>query len=118
MDFAGESIINKTIKNYHEKKCTVFLSISSSGYATCTAEMSLYENISADMTVTLYKSKDKSSWTPVQTWDVDRSILPSFEGGCRVSSGYYYVAELSANTYNRYGSFVEDVSLTSTIRQY
>ena len=51
---------------------SVFLSISSSGYATCTAEMSLYENISADMTVTLYKSKDKSSWTPVQTWDVDR----------------------------------------------
>ena len=80
--------------------------------------MSLYENISAEMTITLYKSKNKTSWTPVQTWDVDRSILPSFEGGCRVSSGYYYMAELSANTYNRYGSFVEDVSLTSAIRQY
>ena len=92
--------------------------ISTYRYATCTAEMSLYENISAEMTITLYKSKNKTSWTPVQTWDVDRSILPSFEGGCRVSSGYYYMAELSANTYNRYGSFVEDVSLTSAIRQY
>lgn len=27
MDFAGESIINKTIKNYHEKKCTVFVAV-------------------------------------------------------------------------------------------
>lgn len=27
MDFAGESIINKTIKNYHEKKCIVFVAV-------------------------------------------------------------------------------------------
>ena len=25
--FAGESIINKTIKNYHEKKCAVFVAV-------------------------------------------------------------------------------------------
>ena len=38
---------------------SVFLSISSNGYATCTAEMSLYENISAEMTITLYRVKTR-----------------------------------------------------------
>ena len=70
------------------------------------------------MTVTLYKSTDKRNWDYVTSWDTSGSSILMIEKNYYVMSGYYYKAELSADVYNSSGSFLENVTSTSSIKYY
>ena len=72
----------------------------------------------ADLTITLYKSKDKTSWSKVDSWSVSGPSLLTLNDGCFVMSGYYYFAKLTANVYDTSGNFIEDVSLSTNIESY
>lgn len=85
----------------------------SSGKATCTSKIVLYNNYTVSQTIRLQKSSDGKSWTTIKTWT---STSKSFEGNYYVSSGYKYRATLSANVYNSSGKLVDSVSRTSAIR--
>ena len=97
---------------------SVFLDISKYGYAECTGDMRLRSGATADLTITLYKSKDKTSWSKVDSWSVSGPSLLTLNDGCCVMSGYYYVAKLTANVYDTSGNFIEDVSLSTNIESY
>ena len=98
--------------------CSIFLSITSKGLATCTSDMTLRSGVTAEMTVTLYKSTDKKSWDYVKSWDTSGSSMLMIEKSYYVMSGYYYKSVLSADIYNSSGSLVESISSTSNIHYY
>ena len=98
--------------------CSISLNISSRGRATCTSDISLRRGVNAEMTVTLYKSTNKRNWDYVTSWDTSGSSSLVLEKNYYVMSGYYYKAELSADVYNSSGSFLENVTSTSSIKYY
>ena len=98
--------------------CSIFLNISSRGLATCTSDISLRRGVNAEMTVTLYKSTNKRNWDYVTSWDTSGSSSLVLEKSYYVMSGYYYKAELSVDVYNSSGSFLENVTSTSSIKYY
>lgn len=102
----------------HVASCSIALTISSKGLATCTSDMTLRSGVTAEMTVTLYKSTDKKSWDYVKSWDTSGSFSLLLEKSYYVMSGYYYKAVLSADIYNSSGSLVESISSTSNIHYY
>lgn len=98
--------------------CSIFLSITNKGLATCTSNIVLRDGVTAEMTVTLYNSTDKKSWDYVKSWDTSGSLALALEKSYYVMSGYYYKAVLSADIYNSSGSLVESISSTSNIHYY
>ena len=98
--------------------CSIALTISSKGRATCTSNMILRDGVTAEMTVTLYNSTDKKSWDYVKSWDTSGSFSLLLEKSYYVMSGHYYKAVLSADIYNSSGSLVESISSTSNIHYY
>lgn len=98
--------------------CAVSLNITSKGLATCYGDINLRRGVNAEMTVTLYKSTDKRNWDYVTSWDTSGSSMLVLEKNYYVMSGYYYKAELSADVYNSSGSFLENVTSTSSIKYY
>ena len=98
--------------------CSIALSITNKGLATCTSNIVLRSGVTAEMTVTLYKSTDKKSWDYVKSWDTSGSLALALEKSYYVMSGHYYKAVLSADIYNSSGSLVESITSTSNIRYY
>lgn len=98
--------------------CAASLNITNRGLATCYGDISLRRGVNAEMTVTLYKSTDKRNWDYVTSWEVSGSSMLVLEKNYYVMSGYYYKAELSADVYNSSGSFLENVTSTSSIKYY
>ena len=98
--------------------CVISLNISNKGLATCISNIVLRRGVNAEMTVTLYKSTDKRNWDYVTSWDTSGSSMLVLEKNYYVMSGYYYKAELSADVYNSSGSFLENVTSTSSIKYY
>ena len=98
--------------------CAASLNITNRGLATCYGDISLRRDVNAEMTVTLYKSADKRNWDYVTSWDTSGSSILMIEKNYYVMSGYYYKAELSADVYNSSGSFLENVTSTSSIKYY
>lgn len=98
--------------------CAASLNITNRGLATCYGDIRLRRGVNAEMTVTLYKSTDKRNWDYVTSWDTSGSSMLSLEKSYYVMSGYYYKAELSADVYNSSGSFLENVTSTSSIKYY
>lgn len=98
--------------------CAASLNITNRGLATCYGDISLRRGVNAEMTVTLYKSTDKRNWDYVTSWEVSGSSMLVLEKNYYVMSGYYYKAELSADVYNSNGSFLENVTSTSSIKYY
>lgn len=98
--------------------CAASLNITNRGLATCYGDISLRRGVNAEMTVTLYKSADKRNWDYVTSWDTSGSSILMIEKNYYVMSGYYYKAELSADVYNSSGSFLENVTSTSSIKYY
>lgn len=97
---------------------SVDLKITSRGYAACMGELQLRDGATANMTVTLLKSSDKSTWIPVDSWSASGSSWLLVDDGCFVMSGYYYATKISADVYGSDGSFIEHVSSTSNIDFY
>ena len=102
----------------HVASCSIALTISSKGLATCTSNMILRDGVTAEMTVTLYNSTDKKSWDYVKSWDTSGSLALALEKSYYVMSGHYYKAVLSADIYNSSGSLVESITSTSNIHYY
>ena len=98
--------------------CAASLNITNRGLATCYGDISLRRGVNAEMTFTLYKSADKRNWDYVTSWDTSGSSILMIEKNYYVMSGYYYKAELSADVYNSSGSFLENVTSTSSIKYY
>ena len=61
---------------------------------------------------------NKRNWDYVTSWDTSGSSSLVLEKSYYVMSGYYYKAELSADVYNSSGSFLENVTSTSSIKYY
>lgn len=99
-------------------ECAAALKISSRGYAACSGELQLRNGATADMTVTLLSSENKSSWTPVDSWETSGSSWLVIDDGCYVMSGKYYAVKVSADVYSSDGTFIEHVYTTSNIVQY
>lgn len=98
--------------------CSIALVISDNGLATCASTVVLRSGVTAEMTVTLYKSTDKKSWDYVKSWDTSGSSALGLEKNYYVMSGYYYKSVLDADIYNSSGSLVESITSTSNIRYY
>lgn len=98
--------------------CAISLNITSKGLSTSAGNITLRRGVNAEMTVTLYKSTDKRNWDYVTSWDTSGSSILMIEKNYYVMSGYYYKAELSADVYNSSGSFLENVTSTSSIKYY
>lgn len=98
--------------------CSIALNITSKGLATCTSNIVLRRGVTAEMTVSLYKSTDKKSWDYVKSWDTSGSSALLLEKSYYVMSNYYYKSVLSADVYDSSGNFLENVTSESNIHYY
>ncbi len=66
--------------------------IASGGIAVCDGTATISKNYKSRLTITLMKSKDKSTYTNVKSWSKDFTGVgtKSLTKGKSVSKGYYY----------------------------
>lgn len=118
MQAASSDIVPYRYDYDYVSNCSISLNITSKGLSTSAGNITLRRGVNAEMTVTLYKSTDKRNWDYVTSWDTSGSSILMIEKNYYVMSGYYYKAELSADVYNSSGSFLENVTSTSSIKYY
>lgn len=91
------------------------LTISSNGYALCTAEASALPLYSCDATMKL-QQKSGGSWITVEEW-TSSGRTNKFNYGYYVKSGYDYRLKISADVYIS-GKLVESQTEYSTVVHY
>lgn len=94
-------------------------SISASGYADCYGRVEL-DNLtdSAELTVELQRSSNKSSWETIKDWSASGKCAVELNKGWYVASGYYYRIHITAKVYTSSGSLAETASNDSVIARY
>lgn len=94
-------------------------SISASGYADCYGRVQLDElTDSAELTVELQRSSNKSSWETIKDWSASGKCAVELNKGWYVVSGYYYRIHITAKVYTSSGSLAETASDDSVIARY
>lgn len=93
--------------------------ISASGYADCYGRVEL-DNLtdSAELTVELQRSSNKSSWETIKDWSASGKCAVELNKGWYVVSGYYYRIHITAKVYTSSGSLAETASDDSVIARY
>ena len=96
------------------------LSISSSGYAQCSSDISTLDSDSEiDLTMSLQRSSnDGRTWSTVETWDTSDYGSAALEEGRFVLSGYSYRVKATAEIYDESGDLIEEESVTSPVEEY
>lgn len=96
------------------------LSISSSGYATCSSFCNLYSSSNTCyLSMYLQRSSNGSSgWTTVQGWGTSGYGGASMTKYRYVSSGYYYRVRATATVISASGITREIANINSPVRYY
>lgn len=98
---------------------TVALEISSTTLgqlSECYTFVALYEDYSADVTLSLQRSSDKSSWSTIKTWEASGEEEVEILKNYFVVDGYYYRVNVLVYVYYPNGNMAEIVSKYSPIR--
>lgn len=96
-----------------------FLDISSSGRADCSSKVMLKNSSdSAELTMSLQRSSNGTSWTTVKTWTDSGQGSISVDGSWYVLSGYYYRVKAAVKVYNSSGTLVESATAYSATVEY
>lgn len=93
------------------------LSISGT-QATITVQYKLYTNCIAEVSTTLQKSSNKSTWSKVQEWlDTDSGAgTHILSHNTNISTGYYYRLKCTISTYDTSNNLIEkNTSYSSSI---
>ena len=95
------------------------LTISSSGQASCTANVELYPGYKADVTMNLQKQVGESSWSTVKTWTGSGSGALGIDlyGTYWVSKGTY-VVEVIVEVKDSNNRVIETQTSYSTMKTY
>lgn len=94
------------------------LTISSNGLASCYGKISLKNECSAEISLTLFKSTDKKNWSSVKSWSESGTSVLKIDKSYFVASGYYYIVELNADIYNSQHVVIETITTSSSISSY
>lgn len=94
------------------------LTISSNGLASCYGKISLHSGCTAEVSLTLLRSTDKTSWSSVKTWNTSGASILKIDKPYFVASGYYYMVELDADIYNSRNIVIENITVSSSISAY
>lgn len=95
------------------------LTISSSGQASCTANVELYPGYKADVTMNLQKQTSETSWSTVKTWTGSGAGALGIDlyGTYWVDKGTY-VVEAVVEVKNSSGRVIEKQTSYSPIKSY
>lgn len=95
------------------------LTISSNGRATCDSKVTLNSPVyRADATMTLCRSSNGASWTPIKSWSASGKSDVELSENYYVLSGYYYKVAVTAEVYDASSKLLETVSSESNIVCY
>ena len=98
---------------------TASLDISSSGRADCSSNAMLrISGDSADLTMSLQRSSNGTSWTTVKTWTESGRGSISMDESWYVLSGYFYRVKATVEVYNSSGTLVESATAYSATVEY
>lgn len=89
------------------------LTISTTGKASCSGNVSLRSGYTADVTVEL-----KQDGSTIQTWTSSGSIMINAGGSCYVTSGHSYVVTTTVTVYDSDGNVVDNPSKDSPVKNY
>ena len=92
------------------------LSVSGSGYASCSGTCNVEYGYTAEVTLEL-QQKNGTTWKTIMDWS-DSGRRVSFDKGQFISRGYDYRLKISADIYDSDGDLVEDATSYSTIESF
>jgi len=93
------------------------LSITSSGYATCTGSLT-HSGSSGKVQVTLQRYQN-SAWTAIKSWSDSRTgAICGVTGNYYITKGYSYRVKVSVYVYNSSGSLLESDTVYSSTKSY
>lgn len=96
----------------------VDLDITSAGRADCYSRVALESGYTGTLTMELKYSSNRILWDSEKTWSTSGSGTFTLDKSYYVSSGNYYYVVATVDVYNAAGTFVETVSLESSIYSY
>lgn len=95
------------------------LAINSNGKSTCESKIALNSPVyCADAIMTLYRSSNSTSWTPIKSWSASGKSDVEMSENRYVLSGYYYKVTVTAEIYDASSNLVETASSESNIVRY
>lgn len=98
---------------------TAQLDVSSLGRMDCTCRARLRDSSnSADLTMSLQRSSNGTSWTTVKTWTDSGRGSVSMDESWYVLSGYSYRVKATVEVYNSSGTLVESATAYSATVEY
>ena len=100
----------------HAQSCTTILNITSNGAAYCYGKVLIDYSYSAELTLTLYRSRNKENMTYVTSWTSNSGSSISEE--IFVFSGYYYRLYIEAKIYDSHDNLAETITEYSTWEKY
>ena len=96
----------------------VDLDITSAGRADCYSRVALKSGYTGTLTMELKCSSNRILWDSEKTWSTSGSGTLTLDKSYYVSSDNYYYVVATVDVYNAAGTFVETVSLESSIYSY
>ena len=97
---------------------TTGLEVSAAGRADCCAFVSVDDDDTVTLIMSLKKSSDGVTWSIEKTWSVTGTRTVALEKSYYVVSGYYYKVATTATVYNENGYYLETGNLSSSITNY
>ena len=85
-------------------------------YADCYGFVALYDGYSADITMSLQRSSDKSDWSTIKSWETSGEEEIRISEGYFILVDYYYRVNILIYVYYPSGSIAEIISKYSPIR--
>lgn len=94
------------------------LSITDAGKAHCTATVNGYSGYSVEITMSLQKSANGTSWTSIYSWSTSGTGSVTLSKDRYVATGYYYRTKSVFDSYNSSGKLADSVTLYSPIKSH
>lgn len=115
--FTALAAMPDTAVPYYTGTASIYanLSISSTGLASCSGNISLRSGYVANLTMKL-QQYTSNGWTTIETWFT--ATQKGLSGSRYVTHGYYYRVVTSASVYTSSGGYVESPSVTSSSKYY
>ena len=94
------------------------LEISPAGRADCTSCVTVDDDDTVTLIMSLKKSSDGVTWSIEKTWSVTGTGTVALEKSYYVVSGYYYRVTSTATVYNENGHYLETGNSSSATIDY
>lgn len=109
--------VSSDVKPLYESTRNVYLlfNVDENGLASSFIQVTLGKNEKCDITMTLYKSRNKINRSYVESWSSSNNT--AYEK-LFVSSGYYYQLKIEADVYDSQNKLVENITEYSEWEEY